>query len=931
MTTWNRDDSDLSTSTGLASTTVGNIRITGSTVGHISDTNVLTFAENTLDVRGSINIKNEAGDTTYLTLSSSGISGTLSTAAQTNITSLGTLTSLTVDNIIVNGTTIGHTSDTDLLSLASGALTVNGTITSTGNITGTLATASQPNITTVGTIGTGTWQGTAIANAYVANLPTSKTTSGTFDDARISQSSVTQHQASLSIATTQLTGNMPDARIPSTNVTQHQASITALGTLTSLNVTGAVNVGVDGTGHDVKFFGDTNGRYMLWDESDDKLILHGETHFYQNVELSSSDLKANGSATNIYMLYDTSANRLEVTNTSSSSNIYLQTISNVGANAPNLDFYKKSESSTANDVIGILDFRGRNDANDADVRYGKIEVEVIDSSKGAEEGRVKLGVTANGSLVQEGIVLKGTGSGLIDVDIANGSASTTTVAGNLTTTGDLTITGGNITNAITFDSGITDAGTISAGTWSGTALVAAKVPAHDDLTGFVSNEHIDWTGASAGTIHATNYTNTTYTGGTNLTLDGTTFNVDDAFLKNNVDDTMIGTLTIDRNSTVTSTHTSTAAILDVDGTGVLTSGQTGTYVGLDISVVSSGPTNGAYSTTKNAGIVINSTSNTSGVQGHNTGIDIELLGGDNEYTTGMLINTTDGATDLKIVSSADTGDYFSIATTTHGATTIATVDDDATAGHLTLAPDGDINLTPSSKEIKLYDPANTDDYTKITIGSHGGIIVTTVDDAGAQADIILDPDGDVFLSGASLVVPSTERIYLDGSDAGDTYITEHSADIMRAIVGGDILLQMAEYGDDGNSLNFGGAAGFALLSETFSDDSILSTGGTHDTHVDFRFGNKISLALTNDITNLNLIFPNVTGNFTLLLTYDGDHDITNWKVYEYDESAAAGDADVLWAGGTAMATTSSGIDIVSFFWDATNQKCYASGATGFAN
>ena len=154
---------------------------------------------------------------------------------------------------------------------------------------------------------------------------------------------------------------------------------------------------------------------------------------------------------------------------------------------------------------------------------------------------------------------------------------------------------------------------------------------------------------------------------------------------------------------------------------------------------------------------------------------------------------------------------------------------------------------------------------------------------------------------------------------------------MRAVVGGDILLQMAEYGDDGNSLNFGGAAGFALLSETFSDDSILSTGGTHDTHVDFRFGNKISLALTNDITNLNLIFPNVTGNFTLLLTYDGDHDITNWKVYEYDESAAVGDADVLWAGGTAMATTSSGIDIVSFFWDATNQKCYASGATGFAN
>lgn len=33
---------------------------------------------------------------------------------------------------------------------------------------------------------------------------------------------------------------------------------------------------------------------------------------------------------------------------------------------------------------------------------------------------------------------------------------------------------------------------------------------HDSLANFVANEHIDWTGASAGTIHATNYTNTTY-------------------------------------------------------------------------------------------------------------------------------------------------------------------------------------------------------------------------------------------------------------------------------------------------------------------------------------------------------------------------------------------------------------------------------------
>jgi hypothetical protein len=42
-------------------------------------------------------------------------------------------------------------------------------------------------------------------------------------------------------------------------------------------VTGTLTVGVDDTGHDVKFFGATSGRYMLWDESDDALELTDNT------------------------------------------------------------------------------------------------------------------------------------------------------------------------------------------------------------------------------------------------------------------------------------------------------------------------------------------------------------------------------------------------------------------------------------------------------------------------------------------------------------------------------------------------------------------------------------------------------------------------------------------------------------------------------
>ena len=85
-----------------------------------------------------------AGDVAF-----NNIAGTLTTAAQGNVTSLGTLTTLTVDNVIVNGATIGHTDDTDLITLADGIATVAGEISvTTLDIGGTnvTSTAAELNI-----------------------------------------------------------------------------------------------------------------------------------------------------------------------------------------------------------------------------------------------------------------------------------------------------------------------------------------------------------------------------------------------------------------------------------------------------------------------------------------------------------------------------------------------------------------------------------------------------------------------------------------------------------------------------------------------------------------------------------------------------------------------------------------------------------------
>jgi hypothetical protein len=60
---------------------------------------------------------------------------------------------------------------------------------------------------------------------------------------------------------------------------------------------GAINVGVDDTGYDVKFFGATAGAYMLWDESADDLILGGAAGLSVNsAALVTGVLTANGGA-----------------------------------------------------------------------------------------------------------------------------------------------------------------------------------------------------------------------------------------------------------------------------------------------------------------------------------------------------------------------------------------------------------------------------------------------------------------------------------------------------------------------------------------------------------------------------------------------------------------------------------------------------------
>jgi len=209
------DQPNITTLAGLSSFTAGNLTVGGSTISDI-----LTNDNFTISTTGSGTLELVANTNITGTLSVTGdISGTLATAAQGNITSLGTLTSLTVDQITIDGLIISSNqtnanieldpSGTGNLVLLSGNLELGAAdINSTGNvivnnitganITGTLLTAAQTNITSVGSL-------TALTMA-----------------------------GNIAMAGNDITGA---TNIAGTLTTAAQTNITSVGTLTSLIVT----------------------------------------------------------------------------------------------------------------------------------------------------------------------------------------------------------------------------------------------------------------------------------------------------------------------------------------------------------------------------------------------------------------------------------------------------------------------------------------------------------------------------------------------------------------------------------------------------------------------------------------------------------------------------------------------------------------------
>jgi hypothetical protein len=133
------------------------------------------------------------------------------------------------------------------------------------------------------------------------------------------------------------------------------------------------------------------------------------------------------------------------------------------------------------DTLGSIQFIGEDAAGAAEI-YGSITASVVEADNWDEAGQIAITV-ANDGTERNGITMtadKGTATE-VDVTIANGAASTTTIAGTLTMGSTAFVNNSGVVQVAT-------QGTID----------------HDSLANFVAAEHVDWAGASAGTIHSTN-------------------------------------------------------------------------------------------------------------------------------------------------------------------------------------------------------------------------------------------------------------------------------------------------------------------------------------------------------------------------------------------------------------------------------------------
>jgi hypothetical protein len=336
------------------------------------------------------------------------------------------------------------------------------------------------SITTLGTIGTGVWQGTAIASAYLDADTAHLSGTQTFSGAKTFSSTITGNLSGN--VTGDVTGNADTstkiASITNSNIVQLTDTQTLTNkTLASPAFTGDINF----TDASTPVFNvtDTTNTVTTKIQSADSAGLVGTStdHNFNVIRnnvsyilLQSGIIMINNPGNDVdFNIKDSSANSLFRTDAANSR----------------VGILDASPSYTL-DVNGIGRFTGG--------IIGDVTGNADTATKWANPREISLTGDITGVTGASGL------DGSADVSIA------TTIANNSVALG--TQTTGNYMENVSAGTGISVSHTPSEGS---TATISTNDSAivHDNLSGFVANEHIDWTiDQGATNIHAGNYTDT---------------------------------------------------------------------------------------------------------------------------------------------------------------------------------------------------------------------------------------------------------------------------------------------------------------------------------------------------------------------------------------------------------------------------------------
>ena len=328
-----------------------------------------------------------------------------------------------------------------------------------------------------------------------------------------------------SVADTDNNGDLQEAfRISSSTGGTVSATTTSVSQFNN-----TITVGVDDTGYDVKFFGASAGAYMLYDQSEDQLVIMGASADATTstgkllLATSLTNVNANDVLGKIEFQAPLEAGGTDAITVAAAIDAVAQGTFAAAVNATDLIF-RTGHSEAATEKFrftsqGELGVGGANYGSSGDVLTsgGAGAAPTWETPTTGDITGVTAGTGLSGGGTSGGVTLALDLSELTDTAIANGDyiVFTDTTDSNATVKGDLADvatlfagTGLTASNSVigvdASQTQITAVGTIATGVWQGTAIASAYI-AGDAITGAkIADDAIDsehYTDGSIDTAH----------------------------------------------------------------------------------------------------------------------------------------------------------------------------------------------------------------------------------------------------------------------------------------------------------------------------------------------------------------------------------------------------------------------------------------------